>query len=300
MKNSVNVCSGRLLSLSVVTFAIIFQGLVWQSRAEVYTLQDGDSQATVDSAGGGGMSSWTIDGQDQLVKQWFYYRVGSVGANAGIQNLGQASFSQPNNWTLDVTYGTAQSPLTVDVRYTMAGGSSGSGTAAIGETLTIHNNSPSASLDLHFFEYCNFNLGGLANSDSVQIFKSPPTPAGKVFLASQTGGNINLSETVDAETVVAPGAMRGEVDYANTPNNTLSRLLGGTPYDLNNNLGNAGGPLGPGDVSWAFQWDKTVGAGSDYIISKNKNISGVVPEPSTLALISLGLVGWGLRRRRSA
>ena len=47
-----------------------------------------------------------------------------------------------------------------------------------------------------------------------------------------------------------------------------------------------GSPL-TGDVTWAFQWDETIGpAGGVFVISKDMQISAsVVSEPATLLLV---------------
>jgi hypothetical protein len=276
------------VSVFIASLALVVGASLGQFGAQAYQLSDLNSVATINGSGANaGMNSWSVEGQNQLASQWFYYRTGSVNANAPISSLGLLSETQSDARTLSLTYGNTQSPFTVEVDYTMKGGAFGSGTADIGEMITIQNNGSSA-LDFHFFQYCNFVLGGPGIANDLQIVKNPAT--GKSFLAEQTSSGVALNELADAETVVVPGAVRAEAD---TGNNTLTRILGGA-YNLNNNLG----PMN-GDVTWAFQWDMSIAQGSTYIISKDLNITGValVPEPATLGLISLGLVALGFRRR---
>jgi hypothetical protein len=45
---------------------------------------------------------------------------------------------------------------------------------------------------------------------------------------------------------------------------------------------------GPGDVTWAYQWDFTLGNGQSFIISKDKNMMEL-PEPVTMAGLFLGI-----------
>jgi len=49
-------------------------------------------------------------------------------------------------------------------------------------------------------------------------------------------------------------------------------------------------------VTWAFEWDPTIAAGQTFLINKDKNLS--IPEPGTLMLISIGLVGGLVFQRR--
>jgi len=113
---------------------------------------------------------------------------------------------------------------------------------------------------------------------------------GKFNEAYQTDGNLSLSEIV-SDTVTTPGADHGEAGiYAAT----LAKLNDGLATDLND----AVGPVGPGNVTWTFQWDFNIPGGGTVIISKDKLL--VVPEPSPLFLVATGLVGYGLLRRRAS
>jgi hypothetical protein len=75
--------------------------------------------------------------------------------------------------------------------------------------------------------------------------------------------------------------------------NTLNKLNAGSPQFLND-----ANSAGPGDVTWAFEWDLPIAGGATSQFSKD--ISIVVPEPSTVALVGMSLISMlALRRRRA-
>ena len=74
--------------------------------------------------------------------------------------------------------------------------------------------------------------------------------------------------------------------------------MGGTNIMTLNDVTSAG----PGQTTWAFEWDASLGPGGSLLIGKDKrvDVSHFIPEPSSFALLSLGLIAYGARRRRSA
>ena len=259
-----------LLGLAVAGVAI-------QGYSQV-ALVDGNSLADIDPGTQSGMYNWIVDGVDHLAQQWFWYRIGA-GQEFSIDTISAPVVVHPTANTATITYANAL--LSVRVDYTLFGGVPGDGASHIQESLTINNLSGTA-LDLHFFQYSDFDLLGTPAGDRVQLGKD-------VFLkfneALQTEGPIVFSETD-----VTPGADRGEANFFP---NTLNSLNDGLATTLNNNAG----PVGPGDVTWAFEWDRLLDPNGSLLISKNKYIQ--VPEPGTLALVGLGLATFlSLRRRK--
>ena len=155
------------------------------------------------------------------------------------------------------------------------------------ETIKIQNHS-TAALPLHFFQYSDFDLNRLNLQDQVTIDpdlqKVNQVPVGAGTLGPML-----------SETVLSPAPSHAEANYYAS---TLGKLDDGNPTTLDDVLS-----AGPGDVTWAFEWDKTIAAGGTLLISKDKNLAPVpaVPEPATI--LGLGtillLVGRKLSRRQA-
>lgn len=235
-------------------------------------LTDGNSTAVINPTSQQGMYSWTVDGHSQLYQQWFWYRVGSSGPEHSIDTLTLTSqSSSANSWTGTYT----GNGFTITTSYTLLGGLGGTGTADIAEVIRI-NNTGTAPLDFHFFQYSDFDLDGTTGGDSVAL-----------------SGNNTWVQSSDiatlSETSGIPSASHAEAGYYH---DTLDRLNDGLATTLNDTTS-----AGPGDVTWAWQWDRTLGAGGSLIISKDKHLQTVpVPGAVLLALVGLSLVGW-LKRR---
>jgi hypothetical protein len=261
-----------LLMLTILTLSI-----VGTAYATTITLSDGNSSAKIDTASQAGMYEWKVDGVNQLYQQWFWYRIGTTGQENSINSI---NFLAPvisgngSNMT-DIKY--TASNFTLTLSYTLMGGLDGSGTADISKIIRINNTSGS-SLDFHLFQYSNFYVGGTPNN----IISFNPT-------ASNTLTQSNPSGTAYSETVVTPSPSRWEISYFNDTRNKLNDLL---PTTLTNT--NTTSPASPGDVTWAFEWDKVLRPGQSLLISNDTGMVVPVQEPMTLILLCTGLAGTGL------
>jgi hypothetical protein len=256
--------------------------LILASEAQIVTLQDVNSVAHVDTTqgAGNGMTDWSVGGQNQLAQQWFWYRTSSGALQKSIDTISAPTIVQPDAADMTVTY--ANATFSLSISYSMSGTTPGSGNADIQESIHIHNNTASP-LNFTFFQYSDFDLGGNPNGDSVSIH---PNGSGGYDSATQTKLATQISETV-----ITPPANRAE---ANTWPNTLNSLINTPGYNLNNVTS-----AGPGDVTWAYQWDFTsIAANGDQDILKDKILSiSPIPEPSVIALGIAGLTAFALRRR---
>lgn len=267
-------------SLSVIA-AFLLPG---RAIAQTVTMNDGGSTATVNLDSSAGMSSWTVNGQNQLNQQWFWYQTDG-GVAKPINTISAPTFLTYNGANgineVTATYQNTQLLLTVD--YFLAGGGSGTGNASITESITAKNIT-GGNLNLNFYQYSSFDLLQ-AHNDSVQILGGP----GAYDFVKQANG-----ATAIQEAVTAPDAMFAE---AAPLGQTLNELNTVTNLNLNDVT-----TAGPGDVTWSLQWDEALAAGAEFDLTKNKSLSiQVTPEPSTIALLALGggALGLALRRKKA-
>jgi hypothetical protein len=266
----------RVVTIALAVLAAVTFG-AGRAEATALSVSDGNSSITIDSQSAAGMHTWIVDGVDQMFQQWFWFRVGPTGGESSIDDL-PLLFEATDDVIFDAIltrYGFANG-LTIEIVYQLNGGLNGSGVSDVAEGITISNNGNSA-LDFHFFQYSDFDLCGLGGVTATFI---------NANAVQQVDGTCMLSETV-----VTPSASHRE---AAAYSNLLGRLEDGSPTQLADNAG-----FGPGDATWAFQWDFILAPGGSFVISKDKRL-GAVPEPASLLLLGSGLLGGlkAIRRRK--
>jgi hypothetical protein len=247
--------------------------------APVVTLADQSATASFDLGSDAGMDAWTVSGTDHLSQQWFWIRVGD-GPVVSVDSLGLLAhstadtnpFSDPAHDQLSAAFGDGT--VGVEFLFTLRGTSSGQLESTLGELISIVNVSDEA-LELSFWQYADFDLGGTV--DDLDLIIDLPDSV----LQTDIGVAV-------LEANVGPGPDHYAAAFSGSPIG-LPALL-----DASGNLPDWAGPIGPGNLAWALQWDFALGPGQVLNISKDKVI---IPEPGTGLL---GLVGAVLllRRRR--
>ena len=262
---------------SVIFLALVLVLFVAPARATI-TLTDGNSTLSINPTSSAGMDSWTVDGINQLYQQWYWYRVGPTGLAAPINTLGLLSAVQSTPDEVALSYGSLTG-LEVVLRLTLDGGPAGSGLSDLDQQIQVGNHSV-ASKQVHFFEYSDFDLDGTPGGQAITLTGTP------VNTASQISG---LSSV--AEAVVGPSPNRYEAALWPTILNGLDTVSGYTLNDV--------ATAGPGDATWAFEWDRTLGHNGALLISKDESLSVVVPEPATIFGMGVILLAVGRKLRKT-
>jgi hypothetical protein len=273
------------IAAGAVACSIVFFGFSvfgQRSHAAIFNLVDDNSTTTIATHSQANMLNWVVDGVNHLNQQAFWYRVGNVAETSlhtlpiGLQGATDTDFDG-NLEHLYVRYNGAG--FFAEVNYSLDGGALGSGASDIGEQITITSTS-ALPLDFHFFQYVDLDLASTIFNDLAYF----PDPHAVI----QYDASLWVSETADA-----PEPDHREIGLGNFTlaklNNAVADTLSDTPA--------YGTVVGPGNVTWAFQWDVTIPPLGVFQISKDKIIS-VVPEPSVITLMSIGAALLPFLRRK--
>jgi hypothetical protein len=259
--------------------ALTLAGVALQSQATLYTLTDGDSSVKVnDATGSGSTYDWTIGGVNQLANQWLYYRIGATGPEYAIDSLSAPmSVLDLDGKGLTTTYSNSTIGLSIVVYFKLTD-SINPGQSQFDLNVAVNNLSGASQL-VNLFQYSDYNLGG-DSSDQSGLF----TTIRNYF---QTDGAWKLAETATA-TGTGITVNRAVV----TDGSILTSLADLNPTTL-------AGPIsvGAGDITYAFEWSKTLAAGGTFQVSK---LQGIVPEPCAGSLILSGIIAMGFRSWRRA
>jgi hypothetical protein len=238
-----------------------------------------NSVAKIDTESQAGFYDWFVDGVDHLFQEWFWLGVGN-NPEVSVDNF---FFSeQVSDTDLDGFDDTLVAVFRNDglwemkVRFSLLG--SNFGYSDMAEQIRVTNLSQQTQT-FRLYEYTDFDL----NSNTNDLWGDVLPPV----LAEQYG------EGILAQVSTTPFAFWWMADFPNIVNKLNDGVADTLP--------NVTSPFfGPRDISFALQWNRTLAPGREFIVSKDKIISRVIPEPSSIVLLGLGgmaLGCLGLRRR---
>lgn len=301
------VCGAAAAAVAVAAPAMAMPAY---EKGDNVTLRDGNAVARFDNSDAA-LTSLNVDGVEQAKRQQFFYRIGKTGPEHSFDSLKITKMTlsdsnpplfygepkggkfkkeekknardvQPLANLLNVQY--KGKGFTVGITYDLTGGE-GAGAAELAETIKVTNTSKCHPLKLHLFEYDHFTLDGSVCHNTASIVGGNT--------AEQTG-----PENSSAEVAVNPDPTHYQVGLNHS---ILNSLKDKKPTTLND----FAGPV-TGKAEFAFEWDKCVGQGQSFLLSKVKTVSpAAVPLPpaawSGLAtLAGLGTVAGFRRRVRTA
>ena len=211
---------------------------------------------------------------DQLFQNWWWYRVNGVNAREfALSNL-TGKVVGGNKMTLNYR---EPEGFDVELRYTITNSAAGALVTGTAFITSISAN----PLDISFFNYMDFDMGGTAADDSATLVSD--NPAMRMLITDGTA-------VINAEYRAIDGVAYQVGNFA-----TIRGLLAdGVINDLNN----TGLPYGPGDFTAANQWSFVLNEG-EQIAVQTSYLLNPVPEPASMAVLGLGVLAL-LRRRKRA
>jgi hypothetical protein len=242
------------------------------ARGEIFLNSD-NATLTLDPTSDSPITSWTVDGVEQLYHHWWWLATDSnspISLNF-LDLTDELLESSRLTWSYQDFDSTFDAVVTVDLH----GGPTGSRVSTINQTLSITNRT-SDPLSLRLFALSDFDLGGVSDPNRVGFLTSQQ--------AVQTGPDgWRIDETVSLAPDAYAAGWAPTIYDAITFDGLLSTDAG--TYE--------------GDVEFGFQWDLVVAAEGSIVLSRSVS---TVPEPASIVLMAtmagLGSLMFSRSRRR--
>lgn len=263
-----------------VLLGILLAAPVIQSQAQTYSLSTGGTSLQINAGGSNaGLSDWMAGGVNQLAQQWFYYSVGDGAVNS-IDTINTWSLLSQSGTSLSGTY--SDSTLSVTTTYALA-------SAGLTTQVAVQNLSGSTEA-FNFYQYSDFGIGGVSAGQDVYfpssgfpytVYQYNPNNAGIGYLE----GSIDVGLGTTVKEVAGTYNGTDGSDQFGLENGHTAPTFTGSPGTL---------LAGPGSVDFAYEFTATLAPNSSITFSEIQ----AVPEPSSLVLLSFGMLALGLFYRR--
>jgi hypothetical protein len=234
--------------------------LAGTAAAAPLTISNRNASITVDPDTVFGLSSYTLNGTEQIFEQWFWFRLPADTFEHPLNTLPLTSADATGN---QIQLSFAGATLAVNLGYRLTGGAPGTKVADLQEQVTLHNLG-GADLPVTWFMEADFDLNGFGGQDLIVGDAN-----GMVQTDGTTTVKVQSSRTPDAFQVAAFPEL-----FLSLSDLSITRL------------DNTGSPFGPGDGTFAYQWNLLIPADDSITFSIDK---AFIPEPDTLALCLVGL-----------
>lgn len=243
------------------------------ASAQFHTLNDNGSTVRIVNSGtfAGLVDFWSIGGSgNQISEQSYHYRLAGDNFERRVGTLGPTVVNAMGPNAVELSWSGAS--FDMSIRYLLTGGTTN---ADLAEVVRIRNTTGNR-IFVSLFEYDDFDLDGASGDTATKLNSS-------TIFQSDGGYSITVGAT--------PIPSRMEVD--GFPN-ILNELTDLNVDDLDTTLTT----FGPGDATFAMQWDVAIDPGQTFLMSKNKILA--VPEPASIAALGLGAAALLRRRRKTA
>jgi hypothetical protein len=229
-----------------------------QAKAQPITLMSGSLGATIDPASQLGLKSVGANGSGSIYggQQWYWYRIGNSNGQSSLNTISAPAVSFLSAYNCFIQY--SNSSVAVELYCDFY--ASPNGVCDVSQVLTI-SNVTSTAFDFHLFKFSHL---------------SSPQPSLETVLISQNVFSSSVGQS-SAPYMVLESVQGSSVTShaeANVFPQTLLALNSGSPLTLNDTL-----QAGPGDVTWALQWDFTIQPGSSVFLSCDTAFYPLYPPP---------------------
>ncbi len=245
-----------------VLTAVLLAVTGMQSEAAIYTVSsvaNGITYSASYDSSLNGLTAWSANAANQLDLQSLYYSV-----NGGpVSQLMSPSVVLHGASSLTATYTVAGIVSAADT-ITLNGDT-------LGETIKFTNLSGTADT-LSLFQYSDFVLGNAPGSQTLNL----SVINGSQASANQSGGGVALQWLGQ----LTGGAVEVQASGSGAP---FGPFLGGPPYALDNTTLSA-----LGNAVFGYEFD-AINLASGNSLTASETAALVVPEPSSTALVVLGM-----------